>query len=108
MGHYKDISPTCIYVESSSYDTISNFFARTSHTDMGNWGKILFVTNDFHMGRTKAIFDWIFKMNIDKENPYGIHYLPCPNEGIITLEAIKARNYPEKKTACKPRKKSHP
>jgi uncharacterized SAM-binding protein YcdF (DUF218 family) len=36
-----------IYVETTSYDTIGNaFYARTSHSDIAGWKKILIVTNE--------------------------------------------------------------
>ena len=35
-----------LYVETTSYDTIGNaFFARTSHTDIMKWRKLLVITN---------------------------------------------------------------
>lgn len=35
-----------VYVETTSYDTIGNaFFARTSHTDIMGWRRLLIVTN---------------------------------------------------------------
>ena len=66
-----------VFVETTSYDTISNaFFTRTTMTDIHatnvdnardgemktekSWRNILVVTNEFHIHRTKAIFDWIF------------------------------------------------
>jgi uncharacterized SAM-binding protein YcdF (DUF218 family) len=36
-----------VFVETTSYDTIGNaFFARTSHTDIVGWRKLLIVTNE--------------------------------------------------------------
>ena len=36
-----------IYVEKTSYDTIGNaYFARTSHTDIVGWKRLLIVTNE--------------------------------------------------------------
>lgn len=41
------IDPTQLYVETTSYDTISNaFFARTSFTDISGWRRLLVVTNE--------------------------------------------------------------
>lgn len=92
MDHYKSIPPSNIYVETSSYDTISNaFFTRTSHTDIAEWKNILAITNVFHMSRSKVIFDWIFSMDIDKENAYTLNYLACPDTG-LTPGILEARN----------------
>ena len=36
-----------VYLETTSYDTIGNaFFARTSHTDIVKWRKLVVVTNE--------------------------------------------------------------
>lgn len=36
-----------LFVETTSYDTIGNaFFARTSHTDLAGWRRLLIVTNE--------------------------------------------------------------
>lgn len=38
---------TNVYLETTSYDTIGNaFFARTSHTDIVDWKRLLIVTNE--------------------------------------------------------------
>jgi uncharacterized SAM-binding protein YcdF (DUF218 family) len=42
-----------VYLETTSYDTIGNaFFARTSHTDIVGWRKLLIVTNQVRAMRT--------------------------------------------------------
>jgi uncharacterized SAM-binding protein YcdF (DUF218 family) len=57
----KGIPSDLLYVETTSYDTIGNaFYTRTSHTDVTGWRRLLVITNEFHMDRTMAIFDWIF------------------------------------------------
>lgn len=89
-----------VYVETTSYDTISNaFFARASHTDVTGWRDILVITNQFHIERTKAIFDWIFvqvgtKHRYDK---YRMHYLSTPDTG-LSEEALAARMEKERKS----------
>lgn len=108
-----------VYVETTSYDTISNaFFARTTMMDIHSqqqhddgstltneiktknkkkksWRNVLVVTNEFHIGRTKAIFDWIFNApssfpSSASASRYNMYYLSCNNVGLDN-EAISAR-----------------
>jgi uncharacterized SAM-binding protein YcdF (DUF218 family) len=114
-----------VYVETTSYDTIGNaFYARTSHTDILGWRRLLVVTNEvcviflqrcllsiisiafkcsnslvtptqFHMARTRAIFDWIF--GLDDRRDYKLYYLQSPNIG-ISDGALHARSEKEAKS----------
>ena len=94
LDKFKNIPPSKIFVETTSYDTISNaFFARTSHTDIAGWKKILVITNEFHMERSKVIFDWVFSLkdkDVDIENQYVMHYLSCPDKGLDS-STLRAR-----------------
>jgi len=74
------------------------------------------VTNEFHVGRSKAIFDWIFhapatttngsssiegtgaaeKTTTTATTPYEMYYLSCNNVGLST-EAIQSRTSHEKR-----------
>lgn len=57
--------------ESFSLDTIGNaYFLRTVHIDPGEYSTLYIVTNNWHMDRTKAIFDVVFNL------PYSI---PIPS-----------------------------
>lgn len=93
-----------VFVETTSYDTIGNaFFARTSHTDVNGWRNLLIITNEFHMARTAAIFDWIFldcntNDNDGKRKPYQLYYLSSPNVG-LSEDAISARRDREEESA---------
>jgi uncharacterized SAM-binding protein YcdF (DUF218 family) len=106
-----------VFVETTSYDTLGNaYFARTSHTDHNSWRRLLIVTSkvkchdaetseallcadhssltqsrslfQFHMPRTKAIFDWIF--GIDNKKGYALYYLESPDIG-LSNDVLKAR-----------------
>lgn len=59
----RGVSPEKIYTEVSSYDTIGNaFFARVQHCDVRGWRRLLVVNSEFHMPRTRAIFEWMFAL----------------------------------------------
>mmetsp|Transcript_13103 Transcript_13103/g.37352 ORF Transcript_13103/g.37352 Transcript_13103/m.37352 type:complete len:317 (+) Transcript_13103:64-1014(+) len=94
----KQIPPSKIFAETTSYDTISNaYFARTSFTDVFGWDRILVVTTEFHMARSKAIFDWIFgakRGNDISGSKYELYYLSTPNVG-LSKEALEVRRQHE-------------
>jgi len=94
-----------IYVETTSYDTIGNaYYARLVHTDIMNWNTLLIITNEFHMDRTRKIFNWIYSMNNDNNNisnrssNYQLYYLQSPNFGLSNV-AIHARKEREQQSS---------
>jgi uncharacterized SAM-binding protein YcdF (DUF218 family) len=97
-----------VFVETTSYDTIGNaFFTRTSHTDVNGWRRLLVITNEFHMSRTAAIFDWIFLGCSQKsgkngrqkrDDTYELYYLSSQNVG-LSEDAINARREREEQSA---------
>eukprot|EP00471_Norrisiella_sphaerica_P013458 CAMPEP_0184496304 /NCGR_PEP_ID=MMETSP0113_2-20130426/33612_1 /TAXON_ID=91329 /ORGANISM="Norrisiella sphaerica, Strain BC52" /LENGTH=250 /DNA_ID=CAMNT_0026882873 /DNA_START=109 /DNA_END=861 /DNA_ORIENTATION=+ len=107
------VDPKAILMETTSYDTIGNaFFARTQICDQMGFKRIAVITSDFHMPRSRAIFDWIF--NLDRANskaeknssgaenkntsaPVEISYLATPNAG-LSNEEVKAREEREKRS----------
>lgn len=87
-----------VYVETTSYDTISNaFFSRTNFCDVVKWSNILIITNEFHMERSKLIFDWIMNAPPSYQE-YNLHYLSVPDDG-LSKEALEVRYEKEKKSA---------
>lgn len=93
LGHTAHPVPSeHVYAETTSYDTISNaFFARTTFTDVAGWRKVLVVTNEFHIRRSKAIFDWIFQAPLNDNDGrggdgYEMYYLSCDNVGLTSDE----------------------
>jgi len=88
------IDSSYVYAETTSYDTISNaFFTRTTMTDVNtNWNRILVVTNEFHIRRSAAIFDWIFHAPsvYDGSPKYEMYYLSVKNVG-LSQDAIISR-----------------
>lgn len=95
------VDPTHVYVETTSYDTISNaFFTRTNFCDIVGWKNLLIVTNEFHMERTRLIFDWIMKASPSSppSQEYTLHYLSVPDDG-LSDEALQVRAEKEAKSA---------
>ena len=91
-----------VFVETTSYDTISNaFFTRSTFTDINGWRRLLVVTNEFHIHRSKAIFDWVFSATREgddssKTSNYELFYLSCNNVG-LSDEAVEARRSHERR-----------
>ena len=87
----KGADPKKVFVETASRDTIGNaYFARVIHTDPRGWRKLLVITSEFHMPRTKEIFEWIF--GFDATPAYELDFLSASDEGIsedILIPRIK-------------------
>ena len=57
----RGIPPRRIRIEAASYDTIGNaYFAKLLHVDPAGWRRLLVITSDWHMPRSRAIFEWVF------------------------------------------------
>ena len=86
-----------VFVETTSYDTISNaFFARTDHSDLAGWRRLLVITSDFHVERTEAIFRWVF--GAAPTEHYAISYLGTADRG-LSVDEVQARRAREAKSA---------
>jgi len=82
-----------IYREWSSYDTIANaFFSFTNLVYFSDYKNIALVTSEFHMDRSKEIFDWIYNLT---EKKYNLFYYPVTDFG-LNKEMIKSRKEREK------------
>lgn len=80
-----------VFVETTSFDTIGNaFFARIAHTDIAGWRRLAIITTDWHMERTREIFEWVFRAE-PCPTPYLLHYVATPSVG-LTGEAVAARS----------------
>lgn len=83
-----EIDPERILVENSSLDTIGNaFFTRVFHCEPMQLTRLCVVTSAFHMPRTRAIFDWVLKLD---HFDTVISYVETENLG-MTAEQAKAR-----------------
>ena len=86
----RGIAPQRILTETSSYDTIGNaFFARVIHVDPRGLRRLLVVTSQFHMARTRAIFEWVFGLD-PPPGGYTLHFHEVSDEGLDS-EILAAR-----------------
>lgn len=104
-----DIPAEALVLETSSYDTIGNaWYSRTGHTDIAGWRHLLIITSDFHLERTKAIFEWIFNIDPDVAGPpYKLDYLGTPDVALDDA-AVAARAAREQQSAANVRNKLAP
>ena len=83
-------APERILTDTWSLDTIGNaFLSRLMHCDPRALGALLIVTSEFHMRRTKAIFDWVFSLT-PCPVPFQLSYQSVPNSGLPS-EVLEAR-----------------
>ncbi|MCP5049431.1 MAG: YdcF family protein [bacterium] len=87
----KGIDPERILSEIASYDTIGNaYFSRMIHTEPRSFKRLLVITSQFHMARTKEIFQWVFGLPFTRSsgskrnNPSKLFFETVPDidEGI--------------------------
>jgi uncharacterized SAM-binding protein YcdF (DUF218 family) len=82
-----------IWAETASLDTIGNaYFARVIHTDPAGLRRLLVVNSEFHMPRTRMIFDWVFGLP-PADLPYVSDYHTVPDQGLteVGIEARRAK-----------------
>ena len=87
------IAPDKILYETSSYDTIGNaYFAKAIHVDPIGLSRLLVITSEFHMARTKAIFEWIYSSRFSRSS-YDLSFEAVSDCGVDedNLEARRAR-----------------
>jgi hypothetical protein len=89
----KGIHPARILIENASLDTIGNaYLSKLIHVDPPGWTRLLVITSEFHMPRTRAIFKWVYGLD---SRFYEMTFTASPNVG-ITPEGVRFR---EKKEA---------
>ena len=94
-----NIPPNDIYREWSSYDTVANgFFAFSNFIIPMKLKKCVMITSEFHMVRSKLIFDWINKLY---GNIVEILFISVSDEGLdkeiidnrVERERTSAQNF---------------
>jgi hypothetical protein len=77
-----------IFVDKWSHDTIGNaYFARCIHCGPRALRNLLVITSEFHMQRTRAIFDWVFSL---PEARFTLEFSATSDAG-IAADALAAR-----------------
>lgn len=89
-----------ILKEASSYDTIGNgFFAATIHAVPAGWRRLGVVTSDFHMPRSRAIFETCFALVgtalFDDPDRFRLSFHAASDEGTCPPEVLAARKQRE-------------
>jgi hypothetical protein len=76
-----------ILTETVSFDTIGNaFFSRVIHIDPLGLTRLLVITSDFHLARTRTIFRWVYSLS---GGDHALTFQGTPDVGIsqATLHA---------------------
>jgi uncharacterized SAM-binding protein YcdF (DUF218 family) len=105
-GNYlvsKGTHPQQILTEISSYDTIGNaYFSRLLFSDPLQFDRLLVITSEFHMQRTRAAFEWIYGLT-PLPVEYKLRFETVPDKG-LSPQVLKTRTAREKKSLEKMRK----
>jgi hypothetical protein len=94
----RGVSASDIITDDLSLDTMGNaYFLRTTHTDLSKARSLLVVTNDFHVDRTRAIFNKIYSLGPfpDGNQNFRLNIEPVRNIN-VEPNALKKREYWER------------
>lgn len=102
----RGIAPHRVLPETCSLDTLGNaYFARVIHTDPRGFRQLKVITSDFHLPRTRAIFEWIFGLSAATPT-YGLTFEAVPAVGLSSA-AWQARWQKEQASLETVRRLSH-
>ena len=89
-----------IYKEWSSYDTIGNaYFSLVNHILLMNIKNIIIITSEFHIERTKLLFNWIYNLennNLKFDLKYNLIFKSVSDKGLEDM--VKERKEREQKS----------
>lgn len=93
----RGINPDDIYREWASYDTIANgFFSLLNFTIPLKIKEVLVITSDFHMPRSRAVFEWIYRLWKSEEG-IKLDFLEV-NTKYLDTEIIESRSKREERS----------
>jgi len=75
--------PGRIFTEASSLDTIGNaYFARVQHVEPRGWSRLLVVTSEFHLPRTRAVFETVLGLPNRHGERWNCEFVGTDNSGL--------------------------
>ncbi len=93
----RGVSAHKLFIEACSYDTIGNaYFSRLLHVEPGGFQRPLVITSEFHMPRTRRIFDWVYALDAEPGR-FSISYETVSDEG-IDAQILQARREKEQQS----------
>jgi len=99
----KGVNSSRILLEGWSFDTIGNAYgARQLICEPMGLRRLMVVTSQFHMRRTRLLFDWVFSLPTAEgggSSNYQLRYLRVPNDH-LTEDEVSARVAREDKSAA--------
>ena len=92
-----DVPAAALLKDTASMDTIGNaYFSLTLHAAPREWRAVRVVTSRFHMGRTRAAFEWVFGLSGGGQDEGGgapkieLAFHATPDDG-LSPEVVAAR-----------------
>ena len=85
------VPPLSILKESSSYDTVGNgYFSSMIHAVPSRWKRIAVVTSEFHMPRSRAIFEKVYGLVNKALLEEGIHlvFASVTDDGVFESPSV--------------------
>jgi hypothetical protein len=85
----KGVPANRIQVEALSHDTIGNaYFSKLLHVDPPGWRRVLVITSEFHMQRSRAIFEWVYGLTPGR---YQLQFEATPDQGFDPILVERRR-----------------
>lgn len=87
----RGVPPDRLLQDSWSMDTIGNaLFLRLMHLEPRRLARVAIITNEFHSGRVRAVFDWVLHLP-PRLTKFETHYVDAPDVGLTDQQLIVRR-----------------